>query len=64
MSEYRMLIGGELVAGESTMDVINSATEEVFAVCRRGSERQMNEAVLPPPASTLHQKYNPVHNSL
>lgn len=45
MSDYRLLIGGQLVAGDSTMDVINPATEEVLAVCPRGSERQMNEAV-------------------
>lgn len=45
MSEYKMLIGGKLVDGDMTMDVINPATEEVLAVCPRGSERQMNEAV-------------------
>ena len=45
MSDYRLLIAGQLVAGDSTMDVINPATEEVLAVCPRGSERQMNEAV-------------------
>lgn len=45
MSDYKMLIGGELVGGDMTMDVINPATEEVLASCPRGSERQMNEAV-------------------
>lgn len=45
MSDYKLLIGGKLVAGDSTMDVINPATEEVLAVCPRGSEAQMNEAV-------------------
>lgn len=45
MSDYKLLIAGQLVAGDSTMDVINPATEEVLAVCPRGSERQMNEAV-------------------
>lgn len=45
MSDYKLLIGGELVAGDATMNVINPATEEVLAVCPRGSERQMNEAV-------------------
>jgi acyl-CoA reductase-like NAD-dependent aldehyde dehydrogenase len=45
MSDYKLLIGGQLVAGDSAMDVINPATEEVLAVCPRGSERQMNEAV-------------------
>lgn len=45
MSDYKLLIGGQLVAGDSTMDVINPATEEVLAVCPRGSEAQMNQAV-------------------
>lgn len=45
MSDYKLLIGGQLVAGDTTMDVINPATEEVLAVCPRGSERQMNAAV-------------------
>lgn len=45
MSDYRLLIGGALVAGDATMDVINPATEEVLARCPRGSERQLNEAV-------------------
>ncbi|HMT44205.1 MAG TPA: aldehyde dehydrogenase family protein, partial [Chakrabartia sp.] len=45
MSDYKLLIGGQLVAGDATMDVINPATEDVLAVCPRGSERQLNEAV-------------------
>jgi len=45
MADYKLLIGGKLVDGDSTMDVINPATEEVLAVCPRGSERQLNEAV-------------------
>lgn len=45
MSDYKLLIGGKLVDGDSTMDVINPATEEVLAVCPRGSEAQMNAAV-------------------
>lgn len=45
MSEYKLLIGGALVDGDETMDVINPATETVFAICPRGSERQMNAAV-------------------
>ena len=45
MSNYKLLIGGKLVDGDATMDVINPATEEVLAVCPRGSERQLNEAV-------------------
>jgi acyl-CoA reductase-like NAD-dependent aldehyde dehydrogenase len=45
MSDYKLLIGGKLVAGDATMEVINPATEAVLAVCPRGSERQLNEAV-------------------
>ncbi|MDP3748090.1 MAG: aldehyde dehydrogenase family protein [Phenylobacterium sp.] len=45
MADYRLLIGGELVDGDATMEVINPATEEVLAVCPRGSERQLNAAV-------------------
>ncbi|MDE2412144.1 MAG: aldehyde dehydrogenase family protein [Sphingomonadales bacterium] len=45
MSDYKLLIGGKLVDGDAAMDVINPATEDVLAVCPRGSERQMNEAV-------------------
>ncbi|WP_332769192.1 aldehyde dehydrogenase family protein [Phenylobacterium sp.] len=45
MADYRLLIGGELVDGDATMEVINPATEEVLAICPRGSERQLNAAV-------------------
>mgnify|MGYP003645099939 FL=1 len=45
MSEYKLLIGGKLVDGAQTMDVINPATEEVLAKCPRASEAQLNEAV-------------------
>lgn len=45
MADYSLLIGGKLVAGDATMDVINPATEEVLAQCPRGSERQLDEAV-------------------
>lgn len=45
MSEYKLLINGELVDGDLSLDVINPATEEVFATVSRGSERQANEAV-------------------
>jgi acyl-CoA reductase-like NAD-dependent aldehyde dehydrogenase len=45
MSEYRLLINGELVPGDSTMDVINPASEAVLAVCPRASEAQLNKAV-------------------
>jgi acyl-CoA reductase-like NAD-dependent aldehyde dehydrogenase len=40
-----MLIGGRLVDGDHQMDVINPATEEVFATVARASERQADEAI-------------------
>ena len=45
MTEYKLLIGGELVDGDSSMDIIDPATEEILAVCPRGSEAQMDAAV-------------------
>jgi acyl-CoA reductase-like NAD-dependent aldehyde dehydrogenase len=45
MNDYRLLIGGKLVAGDATMDVINPATEEVLAICPRGSAAQIDAAV-------------------
>ena len=45
MSEYKLLIGGKMVAGDMEMDVINPATEEVLTKCPRASEAQLNDAV-------------------
>jgi acyl-CoA reductase-like NAD-dependent aldehyde dehydrogenase len=45
MSDYKLLIGGKLVDGDATMDVVNPATEEILAVCPRGSQRQLDAAV-------------------
>jgi acyl-CoA reductase-like NAD-dependent aldehyde dehydrogenase len=45
MSEYKLLIGGQLLDGASRMDVINPATGEVLAICPRGSEAQLDAAV-------------------
>lgn len=45
MTDYKMLIGGKLVAGAAEMDVINPATEEVLAQAPRASAEQLNEAV-------------------
>ena len=42
---YPLLINGKLVEGDATLDVINPATEEVFATCSRGSEAQLNDGV-------------------
>jgi acyl-CoA reductase-like NAD-dependent aldehyde dehydrogenase len=43
--EFRLLIGGKLVAGAGTFDVINPATEEVVAACPRADLAQLNQAV-------------------
>lgn len=43
--EFRLLIGGKLVAGASTLEVLNPATEEVLAVCPRADRAQLDEAV-------------------
>ena len=42
---YSLLIGGKLVAGDLSMDVINPATEEVLAQCPRASKAQLDQAV-------------------
>ncbi len=43
--DFRLLIGGRLVPGASTIDVINPATEQVVAACPRADVAQANEAV-------------------
>jgi acyl-CoA reductase-like NAD-dependent aldehyde dehydrogenase len=45
MSDYKLLIGGQLVDGDLTMEVINPATEEVLAICPRASIAQLDQAV-------------------
>ncbi|MCB1663038.1 MAG: aldehyde dehydrogenase family protein [Pseudomonadales bacterium] len=45
MSEYRLLIDGELVAGSGTMDVINPANETVLAQCPLADVGQLEQAV-------------------
>lgn len=45
MSDYKLLINGELCDGVSNFGVVNPATEEVFAQCPAASEAQLNEAV-------------------
>ena len=42
---YPLLINGQLVEGDATLDVLNPATEEVFATCSRGSQAQLDAAV-------------------
>ncbi len=43
--DFRLLIGGKLVAGASSFDVINPATEQVVAACPRADLTQLNQAV-------------------
>jgi acyl-CoA reductase-like NAD-dependent aldehyde dehydrogenase len=43
--DFRLLIGGQLVPGAATFDVINPATEEVVASCPRADHVQLNQAV-------------------
>lgn len=45
MSDYKLLINGELRAGDVTMPIINPATEQLLAECPRASEAQLNQAV-------------------
>jgi len=45
MSQYKMLVAGELVEGRTTLDVINPATEEVFATVPRANKADVMTAV-------------------
>ena len=45
MGAYKLLINGDMVDGDLSMDVLNPATEEVLADCPRASEDQLNAAV-------------------
>jgi len=45
MTEHRLLIGGELVEGDLTLDVINPATGAPFVTVARASARQADAAV-------------------
>ena len=45
MSDYQLLINGQMVDGATTMAVVNPATEETLADCPRADEGQLNEAV-------------------
>ncbi len=42
---YKMLIGGKLVDGATTMEVMNPATGTLLDTCPRADEAQLNEAV-------------------
>ncbi len=45
MSDFRLLINGQLVDGVDELEVINPATEQVFARCPRASAAQLDQAV-------------------
>ena len=45
MSEFKLLIGGQMVDGASSMPVLNPASEEVLAQCPRASKGQLDQAV-------------------
>jgi acyl-CoA reductase-like NAD-dependent aldehyde dehydrogenase len=45
MDAFHLLIAGKPVAGASTFNVMNPATEEVLAACPRANLAQLNEAV-------------------
>lgn len=45
MFDLEMLIGGELVSGPTSFDVLNPATASVFATAPKASERELNAAV-------------------
>jgi acyl-CoA reductase-like NAD-dependent aldehyde dehydrogenase len=45
MGPFKMLINGVLVAGDSTMPVVNPASEETIAECPRASRKQLDEAI-------------------
>jgi acyl-CoA reductase-like NAD-dependent aldehyde dehydrogenase len=45
MGPFKLLIDGKLVDGDSTMSVINPATEEVLSECPRASKAQLDQAV-------------------
>ena len=45
MSDYQLLINGQMVDGATTMAVVNPATEETLADCPRADEGQLNQAV-------------------
>lgn len=45
MSDFHLLIDGNLVKGDLSMPILNPATEDVLAQCPRASEAQLNAAV-------------------
>ncbi|MBI1239001.1 MAG: aldehyde dehydrogenase family protein [Alphaproteobacteria bacterium] len=45
MGDYNLLINGQMVAGDATMDVINPATEQTIVKAPRASKNQLDQAV-------------------
>src|ERR1700722_8556174 len=45
MTDFNLLIGGRLVPGAATLEVINPATEEVLALAPRADREQLDQAV-------------------
>jgi acyl-CoA reductase-like NAD-dependent aldehyde dehydrogenase len=45
MRDFKLLIGGKLIDGASTMDVINPATGDVLARCPRADAAQAEQAI-------------------
>ena len=45
MTDFKLLIGGKLVRGAATLNVINPATEEVFAIAPRADRAQLEQAI-------------------
>ncbi|MEJ0094965.1 MAG: aldehyde dehydrogenase family protein [Methylocella sp.] len=45
MNEFKLLIGGRLTSGFTTLDVINPATGEVLALAPRADRAQLDQAV-------------------
>lgn len=45
MGDYKLLIGGQLVDGDMTMEVVNPATGQPFVTVPRASARQADEAI-------------------
>jgi acyl-CoA reductase-like NAD-dependent aldehyde dehydrogenase len=60
MTEYRMLIGGELVTTAKTIDVINPATEECIAQCPVASAQQLDQTVDQANAALKNWKQTPI----
>lgn len=44
-SEFKLVIGEQLVAGAFTLDVVNPATGKVFMTCARADRAQMEQAI-------------------